>query len=269
MAVTNFALRTQYLLNLLGANPPLVMDGDPGPKSINALEIEIEKQQALKIPAAATPSPGNTDPKPAVAPTYLKPLVINGVNVHPRFEQFLTKPYTHLHPYDIMRSFVGQHEIKGDKDNVLLAHSHEHSKNLGAHSDTNDYHDETPHCMSMMNLCSDLGGCKQTGSAAAASLSEYNNPRTGDWVEVGDQIHKRTGKQNHVTYCNKRFNRRTDKYFDGCGSNQNDAVNVSTYKVDDIISVQIVKPLPGTVLAPIGYLGNKPIPSSGTGGKVT
>mgnify|MGYP007100062363 CR=1 FL=1 len=259
----SFESRTQYLLNLLGAS--LSVDGVPGPKTIAALEAEITKQQIKQTPAAETTSPV-VSPVSGVAPVYPKPLVIAGVNVHPRFETKLPKPYTHLHPFDVMRAYVGQKEIKGDKDNVLIAHFHEHSSNLGSHSNTNDYHDEVPHCASAINWVADMSGCKKTGSAAAASYSDYGNPRQGDWVEVGDIIHKRTGTQNHVTLCNKRFNRRTDKTYEGCGSNQNDAINVSTYKVSDIKSVQMWKTLPGTVLAPIGILGNKPIPSSGVGG---
>lgn len=181
---------------------------------------------------------------------------------HPRFD--VPKPYTHLHPLDVLRSVAGEKEIKGVKDNPLIAHFHEHSGNLGTHSDHNDYSDEVPGCSSGLNWAADMSGCEKSNSALAASwTSNYNNPRQGDWVEEGDIIHKKTGKQNHVTLCNKRFNRRTAKYYEGFGVNQNDTIKTSTYLVSDIISVQVWKPLPGTVLAPIGILGFKPVPATG------
>lgn len=253
----SFEQQVQQLLNLLGANPLLTVDGQPGPKTKAALQAAIDKYS----PKQETPPPG------AIAPVYPKPH-----QFHPRFEHLLPKPYTHLHPFDVLRSVAGEKEIAGSKDNPLIAHFHEHCKNLGTHSDTNDYSDEVAHCSSALNWAADMSGCRKTDNALASSWSsdeDATDVREGDWVEVGDIIHKRTGKQNHVTLCNKRFNRRTERYYDGFGSNQGNMIKTTTYPVADIISVRKWKPLPGTVLAPIGILGTKPVPATGSGSEST
>ena len=265
MTYKNFIKLLQTLLNNQGEK--LTVDGDPGQKTQAAFakyDIEIiVKKKPIK--------------DPVIPPVVVKPPVIDGVapkypaphKYHPRFDSLLKAPFTHIQPIDVLRSVAGQKEIKGSKDNPLIAHFHEHSRNLGTHSDTNDYSDEVPHCASAINWACDMSGCHKTDSAAAASYSDYGNPRKGDWVEEGDIIHKRTGSQNHVTFANKRFNRKTESRYEGFGSNQNNAINTSTYKTSEIKSVQVPKPLPGTVLAPIGILGHKPVPSAGSEGSTT
>ncbi len=173
---------------------------------------------------------------------------------HPRF--MVPKPYTHLHPIDILRSVTGEKEIAGTKDNPLIAHFHEHSANLGSHSEGADYHDEVPHCRSAINWACDGAGCEKSKSALAADIS--GTPVTGDWVEEGDQVHVKNGSQNHITFANKRFNRKTASSFEGFGSNQSNSIRVSFYSCSSIRNVTRAKPLPGTVLAPIGILGLKP-----------
>lgn len=215
-----------------------------------ALEIDIA---AGVVPAPVPPPPGSK----------INPVYWAKSKYHPRFEHLLPAPYTHIHPYDVLRSVAGQTEIPGSKHNMLIAHFHEHSLNLGSHSDEADYADEVAHCSSAINWACDGGGCRKSNNALAASWSNYRNPRSGDWVEVGDLIHKRTGSQNHVTFANKRFNRKTDKTYEGFGSNQGNSIKTTVYSVAEIISVQVLEPLPGTVLAPIGFLGTKPVPATG------
>ena len=227
--------------------------GNPGVKTLKALGLTLSK------PTEPTPViPG----KPGPVPIYPKPH-----RFHPRFN--VPAPYTHLHPIDVLRSVAGEKEVPGTKDNALIAHFHEHSGNLGSHSDNkNDYADEVPHCSSALNWAADMSGCRKTNNALAASWSKYGNKRTGDFVEVGDVIHiKHPG--NHVTMANKRFNKKTAKSFEGFGSNQGNSVKTSNYKVGDIVSVQVWDPLPGTVLAPIGILGTKPTPATGGPGEST
>lgn len=215
-------------------------------------------------PAAVVPKPSAPVPaKPSVPPVYPKPH-----KYHPRFESKLKAPYTHLHPIDVLRSVAGEKEIAGSKDNPLIAHFHEHSGNLGSHSDTNDYSDEVPNCSSALNWAADMSGCRKSNNALASSWGSYKNPRSGDWVEEGDILWiKHPG--NHVTMANKRFNRRTSKTFEGFGSNQGNTIKTSIYSTADIQSVQVWSPLPGTVLAPIGVLGMKPVPATGSSGEST
>lgn len=239
----------QRAMNALGEK--VTVDGDIGPKS-TASAVKLKLTDAVETP-------------PVQNPGSAKPIYPAPHKFHPRFESKLPKPFTHLHPLDVLRSVAGEKEVPGSKDNPLIAHFHEHSTSLGKHSEGADYHDEVPHCASAMNWVADMAGCRKTGSAAAKSWGKpYGNPREGDWVEVGDLIHKKTGEQNHITMCNKRFNRKTDKSYEGFGSNQGNSIKTSVYKTNEIQSVQIWDPLPGTVLAPIGILGMKPTPASGS-----
>jgi len=240
----DFGPKTRAMVSAFQKSKDSAGSGIVGPKTLAWL--------GLKVKAPATPTTGSGSPK---YPSIHK--------FHPRFEDQLPAPYTHLHPFDVLMSVIGEKEIYGSKDNPLIAHFHEHSGNLGVHSENADYPDEVPHCASALNWAADMSGCKKSDSALAASYSGYGNPRQGNWVEVGDIIHKKTGSQNHVTLCNKRFNRKTASTFEGFGSNQGNMIKVSTYMVKDIKSVQVWTPLAGTVLAPIGVLGDKPTPSSG------
>lgn len=182
---------------------------------------------------------------------------------HPIFK--VSAPYTHLHPIDVLRSVAGETEIVGSKDNPLIAHFHEHSGNLGQHSEGADYHDEVPHCSSALNWAADMSGCRKSNNALAASWGSYGNPRTGDWVEEGDIIWiKHPG--NHVTLANKRFNRKAANTFEGFGSNQGNTIKTSVYSASHIRSVQKWEPLKGTVLAPIGMRRE---PATGVSGEST
>lgn len=184
------------------------------------------------------------EPKPVtgIPPEYPAPH-----RFHPRFN--VKPPYTHAHPLDVARSVEGEKEIPGSRHNAFIAHLHEHSGNLGSHSEGADYSDEVPHCASGMNWSADMAGCEKTNNALAASWKKYNVEREGDWVEEGDII---TIGTSHVTMCNKRFNRRTAKTFEGFGFNQGNSIKASKYKVSSISSVRVWKPKPGTVLAPVG-----------------
>lgn len=179
---------------------------------------------------------------------------------HPRFDHLLAPPFTHIHPFDVLRSVAGEKEIPGPVDNELIAHFHEHVLNLGQHSDENKYHDEVPYCSSALNWAADMSGCRKTNSALASSWNQYNNQRSTDWIQIGDIVCLNIGNQNHVTLCNKRFNRKTDSIFEGFGANQGNMIKVSVFRVSSIKSVQMWDTLPKTILAPIGYLGQKPVP---------
>ena len=239
MSLIDVIRELQMILNTEGANPPLTVDGVFGPKT----------EAALKKALAPKPIDG------------VKPIYPKQNPFHPIFK--VPEGYTHLHPIDVLRSVAGEKEIYGSKDNPLIAHFHEHSGNLGTHSDGADYHDEVPHCSSALNWAADMSGCRKTNNALAASWKKYNNPREGDWVEEGDII---TIGTSHVTMCNRRCNRRSAKVFEGFGSNQGNTIKTSSYVVSSLSSVQMWEPLPGTILAPIG---TEPVEVSGTLGEGT
>lgn len=181
------------------------------------------------------------------APQYWRPHPY-----HPMFK--VPAPYTHLHPYDFLMKFKGEKEISGSRDNPLIAHMHEHSGNLGTHSDSkNDYHDEVPHCSSALQWVADGCGCEKTGNALASSWDNYvgQKLKEGDWVEVGDIV-RIAHPGGHVTLCNKRFQWIDGRSFEGFGSNQGNSIKVSSYSTSHIKSVHKWKPKPGTKLAPIG-----------------
>lgn len=195
-------------------------------------------------------------PTSGITPKYPSPH-----RFHPRFK--VQAPYTHVHPLDVARSVAGEKEIPGARHNEFIAHLHEHAGNLGVHSDGADYSDEVPHCSSGLNWCADMAGCAKTDNALAASWIKYNVARVGDFVEEGDIIVNGTS---HVTLCNKRFNRKTAKTFEGFGFNQSNTIKTSVYSVSGISAVRVWKPLPGTVLAPVG---TKAIPATGSIGEST
>ena len=200
----------------------------------------------------------------AVKPVDGKPTFPSAHKFHPQFK--VPKPYTHLHPQDVLRSVTGEKEISGSKNNPLIAHFHEHSANLGKHTDGAKYSDEVPHCSSALNWACDMAGCEKTDNALAASWKKYPSKREGDWVEEGDFIVLGT---RHVTTANKRFNRKSAKSFEGFGSNQGNSIKTSVYSVSEISAVLVPKPKAGTVLAPIGILGFKPTPVTGGAGEST
>lgn len=190
--------------------------------------------------------PVDNGPKPdSPAPKYWKPHKYHPIASVPA-------PYTHLHPYDFICEFaLGQKEIPGSKDNGLLAHTHEHCKNLGSHSDTNDYHDEVPYCSSGLNWTADGCGCEKTDHALASSWDNYigKKLKKGDKVSKGDIV--RIKDSNHVTLANRDFTWTGSGYFEGTGFNQGNMVKVSIYPQSRIVTVHKWQPKPGTVLRPI------------------
>jgi hypothetical protein len=202
--------------------------------------------------------------KPVVKPRPVIEKPKKDLNVHRKF--VVPEGYTHIHPLDALRSYNGEREIPGKRDNPHFAHSHEHSRNLGTHSDQADYHDEVAHCSSMLNMMADFCGCDKTDSALAMSWMDYGQERTGDIVYEGDLICLKIGKQWHITLANKTFNRKKERTFEGFGSNQGNSVKNSIFSTKVIESVRIWHPKVGTHLAPIG---TKPIPVTGHEGEST
>lgn len=222
----------------------LTVDGWVGPLTMIAIDLAVEKIK------------GNV-PAPHPDAKYWKP-----GPYHPMFK--VPAGCTHLHPIDILRSVRGQREILGSKDNPLIAHFHEHSGNLGQHTDGAKYHDEVPHCSSAQNWAGDGAGCEKTNNALAASWNSYVGPKIpkGSGVPEGALV----CLGSHITLANKDFHWDGNGSFEGFGSNQNNTIKTSVFSQSKIQSVHLWKPLPGTVLAPIG---TKPVPPTGDGNETT
>lgn len=153
--------------------------------------------------------------------------------------------FTHMHPIDWARRELGTKEIVGKKDNPRIRWYHTFSKNIGS----KEHPDEVPWCASFINACGAQCGMEISGSALAASYDRYSED-TGDWVEEGDIVTiAQPGR--HVTLANKRFNRKTEKTFQGLGGNQGNQVKVSNYSTATIRGARKWKPKPGTITAPI------------------
>ena len=167
---------------------------------------------------------------------------------HPIFK--VRAPYTHIHPYDFICMHLGEKEISGSKDNGLLAHTHEHSKNLGQHDDDNDYRDEVPYCSSGLNWTADGCGCEKTDHALARSWFKYvgNEYKKGELVKKGAIVNIGTS---HVTVANRDFIWNGKGEVECVGFNQGNAIKVSTYKQSAISAAHDWKEKPGTVLRPI------------------
>ncbi len=251
----------QKAMNRMGAN--LTVDGDPGPKTQAAL-LKFDVSLNLTKLSALEPEPKTPAPATGVKPVYWKPHPY-----HPMFK--VPAPYTHLHPIDILRSVAGEKEIPGSKDNPLIAHFHEHAGNLGTHSDHNDYSDEVPHCASAQNWAQDGAGCEKSNNALASSYEGYAKKygskayKKGDWIPEGALI----CLNGHVTRANKAFPWDGTGNFEGFGSNQGNTIKTSIYPQSRIRTICDDKPKAGTVLAPIGILGHKPVSASGTTGEST
>ena len=257
-------INIQRALNALGES--LETDGIPGPKTKAAMArqgliFNIKKNES---PAK---SPGISDPR---TDKDWPSLVRAGVELHPVFK--VPSPYTHLHPIDVLRSVAGEKEIPGSKDNILIAHFHEHAGNLGSHSDSkNDYSDEVPHCASAQNWAQDCSRCEKSNNALASSYEGYASKYGSRSYKPGDIIPEGAiiCLDGHVTRANKQFVWTRDGSFEGFGSNQGNTIKTSIYSKSRIKTICDDKPKAGTILAPIGILGMKPTPATGSEGEST
>lgn len=254
----------QQALNLLGES--LTVDGIPGPKTNEAMirkGLWVDSDKAIpNKPTAPETGPRSPDNWPS--------LVRAGVELHPVFK--VPAPYTHLHPIDVLRAVAGEKEIPGAKDNILIAHFHEHAGNLGTHSDAkNDYSDEVPHCASAQNWAQDASRCEKSNNALASSYETYAAKygskayKKGDYVPEGVII----CLDGHVTRANKPFKWTGTGDFEGFGSNQGNTIKTTIYPQSRIRTICDDKPKAGTVLAPIGILGMKPVPATGNNSEST
>lgn len=263
MELKELIKRVQTELNAHGEK--LVVDGDAGPLTKAALakyDVEVDVTPAEK----PVPAPPTTAPR---GPQNWPSLIRAGVELHPVFK--VPAPYTHLHPIDFLRAFAGEKEIPGAKDNILIAHFHEHAGNLGTHSDTNDYSDEVPHCASAQNWAQDGCGCEKSNNALASSYESYAKKHGSKAYARGETIPEGAiiCIDGHVTRANKPFKWTGSGSFEGFGSNQGNTIKTSIYSQSRIRTICDDKPKAGTVLAPIGILGMKPVPATGSAGEST
>ena len=257
MSLSDVTKKLQIELN--GAGAGLRVDGVPGPKTQAALKLAYEN--SLKVEVKPEPKPVKAD---GAKPVYWKPGPF-----HPMFD--VPKPYTHLHPIDILRSVAGEKEILGSKDNPLIAHFHEHAGNLGVHSEGADYHDEVPHCSSAQNWAQDGAGCEKSNNALASSYESYADKFGAKAYKLGDTVPEGAiiCLPGHVTRANKAFKWTGNGTFDGFGSNQGNTIKTSVYSQAKIRAICDDKPKAGTVLAPVGILGHKPIAAVDVDGEST
>lgn len=251
-----FGSKTDKFVRDFQKKHSLTPDGWVGPLTMLAIDRAIAVLDG-KVPVKPAPVDG-------VEPEYWKP-----GPYHPMF--VVPEGYTHLHPYDVLYSVRGEREILGSRDNPLIAHFHEHSGNLGTHSEEADYHDEVPHCSSALQWAADGSGCYKSNNALASSWDSYKEKygavelKKGDTVPRGAII-RIAHPGGHVTLANREFKYTGTGTFEGFGSNQGNTIKTSTYSQSHIKSIHLWKPKPGTRLAPIS---GKPVPSTGTGNEST
>ena len=251
MSVSEITKKLQHLLNLLGASPKLAEDGDYGPKSTSAYELAVAKYMGGSVGEDTSPPP-----PPVVAPNDGEAMHWKPGPFHPIFT--VPAPFTHLHPLDFLKKFEGEKEIPGSKDNPLIAHTHEHSGNLGTHSEGADYHDEVPHCSSGLNWTADGCRCYKSNNALASSWDNYQGHayKKGDVIKRGAIVRIKQPGGNHVTMADQEFVWDSNGSFVGFGANQGNSYKASSYHKAYIVTAHDWAPKPGTVLAPIGTISS-------------
>lgn len=239
---------------------------DAGSKGISAGGVwgPLTSKEAEKYDFTVSAKPKLKAVKPIAPLKIVPPAYPSESPFHPRFEKLLSAPYTHIHPFDCLRSVAGESEIPGDKDNALIAHFHEHAGNLGTHSEKADYHDEVPHCSSAWNWAADMCGCEKSNNALASSWEKYPEMFGGKKFKKGDTLPQGTliCLDGHITSAASEFKWTGKGNFPGFGSNQGNSIKTSNFAQSRIkVAFEIVAK-EGTVLAPIGILGLKPVPEA-------
>ena len=135
----------------------------------------------------------------------------------------------------------------------------------------NHYHDEVPHCMSAQNWAQDGAGCYKSETALASSGQNYARKHGSRAYKKGEMIPEGAliCIDGHITRANKAFKWTGSGSFEGFGSNQGNTIKTSIYPQSRIKTICDDKPKPGTILAPIGILGHKPVPAAGKSGEST
>lgn len=248
-----FGQKTMWAVIAFQKANNLTPDGWAGPLT------KIALRRAVTAKVGGTPQAPDTGKH---APEYWKP-----GPYHPMF--VIPEGFTHLHPFDVLYYVRGEREILGSRDNPLIAHFHEHSGNLGTHSEGADYHDEVPHCASAQNWAADGGGCEKSNNALASSWgAPYAKKYKAKTYRKGDRIPRGAlvCHGSHITLANREFIWDVNGTHEGFGSNQGNTIKTSTYRNSKIIHICEFVPKKGTILAPIKA---KPVPSTGTGNEST
>lgn len=126
----------------------------------------------------------------------------------------------------LARKYMGQHEIKGPKDNQFVL-------DCFAHTTYHAIHDEVPWCAAFICRILEESGFKSTKSAAAISFATFG---TKCELKPGAiLVFKWPGGGHHVTICDEV----TDHVLVKClGGNQSDAVQDSTFHRQYIVATR-------------------------------
>lgn len=130
-------------------------------------------------------------------------------------------------PLELAKSYLGQHEILGHKDNQFILDCF---KNTGYRA----AHDEVPWCAAFVCRVLEECGFISTKSAAAVSYLNYGHPSS---LEPGAiLVFKWASGGHHVTFCHHIV----DKDYVAClGGNQSDMVKISVFPRKYIQEVRI------------------------------
>lgn len=193
---------------------------------------KIEEVLAPKLPSAPAPELQELDPylgiyRP-ITDADLKDYLRAYFRGHPGYGTDVVLPVKVARC--LAKYFDKVKEIPGKQNNPLIVAWHGLT-HYGAAPD------EVMWCASGMGGCLIWAGFPSTNSAGAVSYAKYAQENKDDWVEEGDEIYmKHPG--GHVTFANKRFNRRTDTTYEGFGANQNNSMCAKIFFTKDIVSVR-------------------------------
>jgi uncharacterized protein (TIGR02594 family) len=147
------------------------------------------------------------------------------------FECFKKKQEPKVAPwFDLATQEIGTKEIKGSKDNPRIVEYHQ-ATTLKATDD------ETAWCSSFVCWCLETSGIKSTRSAAARSFLKWGKEVGLSDARKGDVVVFKRGNsswQGHVAF----FIAYGVDYVEVLGGNQSNEVNISRYKMKDLLSVR-------------------------------
>lgn len=139
-----------------------------------------------------------------------------------------TVPEGKLRWLEMARSYIGQREIEGGRDNPFVVDCFGYTS-----YGKKDAHDSVPWCSAFVCRMLRDSGMKDTNNAAAISYADFG--RAVELVPGAIVVFKWASGAHHVTFCDRVMD---VDYVKCLGGNQDSSVQVSTYVRKYIIAIR-------------------------------